>query len=346
MRTILLLLFLILLPAERAFPVTPDLYTGEAAVADQGEAERRSALPKALEQVLSRQSGLRGFEDFPVVEPALQRASSIVLSFHYRSVEILGADGSSEEETRLVARFSAREVDELMRSLQLPLWRPERNPVETWLVIDDGQGRRVFPVELDYARQSLARVAERRALPLTWPQPDEDGEFPVDLQLLWGGYTEELVGDDGKAAMILAARREGPMWSVRTNLAYGEENWAWRLQDIDLLSVLDESMEQAIDRIASASTIAAEDLGIWVHRLKVTGLRGRGDYERCLDYLQGISTVNHVAVASARSPSVDFRLELNALPRYLEENIEGDGVLEATGVEGEYRLLGRANNER
>ena len=334
------------LPVDRALPATPDLYSGEAVVEDQSAATRRNALPEALRQVLSRQSGLRDFETYPVVEPALQRASSIVLSFHYRSVAILNADGSSEEETRLVARFSDREVDELMRSLQLPLWRPGRMPVEAWLVIDDGQSRRVFPVELDYARQSLERVAERRALPLVWPEPGEDGSFAVDLQLLWGGYTEELVRNEDDGAMILAARREGPFWSVRTNLAYGGENWAWRLQDIDLQSVLDESMEQAIDRIAAAATIAAEDLGTWVHEVTVTGLRGRLDYERCLEYLQGISTVNRVAVHSARAPSVVYRLELNALPRYLEEAIAGGGVLEATDTVGEFRLSGRANHER
>lgn len=346
MRTILLLFVLILLLPERAFSAVPDLYTGEATVQDQGAAARREALPEALRQVLIRQSGLRDFTEFPVVEPALQRAAAITLSFHYRSVEIPRADGSIAEETRLVASFAPREVDEMMRSLQLPLWRPERAAVEVWLVIDDGLGRRIFPVEFDYVRQSLKRAADRRGLPLAWPEPGDDGLYPVDLQLLWGGYTEELVGDADRGAMILAARREGPVWSVRTNLSYGGESWAWRLQDLDLKAVLDESMEQAVDRIAAAGTIAAEDLGTWVHEVTVSGLRGHRDYERCLDYLLGISTVDRVSVLSSRAPSVVFRLELNALPRYFEENIQQGGVFEATGIPGEYRLAGGRFDER
>lgn len=327
MRKILPILLFILLPTAPLKAAAPELYVGEAAVSDQGGAERRKALPGALTHVLQKVTGLRTFDEYPDVAAAVSGAASMVLSFHYRNDEVLMTDGSSLTETRLVARFAGSEVDELARSLGLPLWRPERLPLETWLVIDNGLDRRIFPLEFAYARDSMGNVAERRGLAVRWPEPDGEGHYAVDMQLLWGGYTEELAVGAEQGVMILAARREGPTWSVRVNLSYGGEDWAWRLQDIDLQAVLDASMEQAVDNIAAANTIAAEDLGSWTYELVVGGLVRPRDYEICLSYLQGLSTVKGVSVVSAKPSDVTFRLQLTALPRYLEDALANGGVL-------------------
>jgi hypothetical protein len=327
----------------RAAPV--ELYSGEAEVADQGTASRAEALPRALEQVLRKLTGLASFDDHPVVEPALRRAPSMLLSFHYRNIEWPLADGSSESHTRLVARFSPVAVDELLRTLELPLWRPERSEVELWPVIDDGLDRRILPVEYEYTRAAMEAAAADRGLPIAWPQPDDNGQYTTDLQLLWGGYTEELLGDGRYAAMILAARREGVEWSVRVNLSYRDQSWAWRLQAIDLQAAFAEGVQQAADRIAEANSIAATDLGAWKLELTVSGIRGFQDYQRCLAYLQGISIVERVDVTSARAAEVDFSLQLSAAPRYLEESLATGGVLESAGP-GSYTLISGALDER
>lgn len=345
MRTILLLLLLTFLPLTSGFAAMPDLYTGEAPVADQSTSERERALPLALAHVLQKVSGLRNFDDYPVVEPALRRASSIVVSFHYRKAAILLSDGSELQENRLVAKFSAQEVDKMARLLQLPMWRPERLPLVTWLIIDNGVDRRILPLEFAYVLDSMEGVAQQRGLQLAWPQADEEGIYSVDLQLLWGGYTEELSDLNNNAAMILAARREGAEWIVRANLSYGEQSWAWRLQDINLQSVLNESMEQAADNVAAANTIAAEDLGLSSFDLTVNGLNSSNDYQHCLNYLQSISMVNHVAVVAAGAAVVTFRLQINALPQYLEEALLNGETLQPTGSAGEYLLLKRSNSE-
>ncbi len=345
MRTILLLSLLILLPFEGAQAAPIDLYAGEAVVGDQGLAERRRALPLALGHVLRKISGLRQFDDFPLVEPSLGNAASMVVSFHYRIAENMLADGSAVKETRLVARFSEKRVDELVRSLELPLWQPERKPVTIWLVIDNGLDRRIMPVEFDYVRETMDKTALSRGMPVRWPSPDSEGIYPVDVQLLWGGYTENLDKNNGTGALILAARREGAEWSVRANLGYNGEQWAWRTQDIDLQSALVESMQQSVDQIVSTNTIAASDMGAWLHDLTVVGLSGANDYWRCLTYLQDISVVSHVSVLAAQPGSATFRLELNALPRYLEEAVLEGGVLAFLESEDRYVLLGVARND-
>lgn len=170
--------------------------------------------------------------------------------------------------------------------------------------------------------------------------------YAVDPQLLWGGYTEDLATPDGKGAMIVAARREGPEWAIRINLSYKGSHWAWRLQDIDLRAALVTAMHQAVDQVAEANSIAAADLGNWEQDLTVAGLRGAGDYQRCLAYLQGLNIVESVAVVSARPGVATFRLALRALPRYLEESLAADGVLSWVEGEGRYLLAEATPDER
>lgn len=315
-----------------------DLYTGEALVASQDSAERRRALPLALENVLQKLSGLRTFEDYPLVEPALANASSILVAFHYENLQTSLADGSEGSELRLVANFSRARVDDLARALQLPSWQPKRAPIDLWVVVDDGLDRRIFPVEFAYAWQSMDEIAGRRGLSVNWPAPDDEGLYAIDAQLLWGGYAEDLGPVQQGGVMIAAVRREGPEWGVRNNLSYSGEEWTWRIQDIDLQSALAESLQQAIDQVAAANTIAASDLGTWVHEMTVTGLKSADDYRRCLGYLQGLNVVSHASVVSARPGSIVFRLELNALPQYLDEALASAQIIGFDEEEGHHVL--------
>ncbi len=339
MRTFLLISLLTSLLPHVSLAADIDVYTGEAVVASQDAGERRRALPLALENVLQKFSGLRAFDDWPGIGPMLETAPSILVSFHYRNAGTTLADGSAGEEMRLVASFSSERVDEIARQLQLPLWQTERAPTEIWVVIEDHMGRRILPVEYNYAWKAMADTAEWRGLPVNWPFPEEEGRYAVDEQLLWGGYTEDLQRSRAGGVMVTAARREGVEWQLRGNLTYGDQTWTWRLQDIDLEAALTESMEQAADLIASANAISAGDLGTWTRELTVQGFGNSGDYRRCLAYLQELNVVDHVFLVSAQPGVVTFRLELNALPRYLEENLRGSPVLGFDEDAGDYYLL-------
>ena len=92
MRIILLIFPLILLPAANAFSAPAGLYTGEVLVENQQRSERNRVLPLALKQVLQKLSGKGSFDDYPLVEPLLDSAASIVVSFHYANVESALAD--------------------------------------------------------------------------------------------------------------------------------------------------------------------------------------------------------------------------------------------------------------
>jgi hypothetical protein len=317
-----------------------DLYSGEVAVADQGARERLKSVPAALIQVLQKHSGQRELPLHPALDAALSGANRIMISFYYREHERVSPDGTVNTEWRLVANFLPEAVDQVIRDLELPRWRAERRPITIWIVVDDGRGRRLLPLEYEYARDALSDVAGIRGLPIAWPDLDDEQMQQEDLQLLWGGFTDELPQVQGKGdVVIVAARREGAVWNVRWNYAGGGETSGWRIRDTDLSFALVDGLHRLTDLVAARDAIAPSAQGLWHSELQITGLLGADDYARCLAYLESLSVVEQVNVAEAGPGAVRFLLDLNALPEYLENELDRDAVLVAGTFENEYSLV-------
>ena len=265
--------------------------------------------------------------------------------FFYREHEILAPDGSVSREWHLVANFLPDAVDRIVQELGLPRWRADRRPVTVWIVVDDGRGRRLMPLEYDYAWNALKDIANLRGLPLEWPELNEEELQQVDLQLLWGGFTDELPGLDGgnRDVVIVAARREGPEWNVRWNFGSGEETAGWRVRDTDLSFALVDGLHSLTDVIATRDAITAAGQGNWLFEISISGFRGADDYARCLAYLEGLAVVDRVNIREAGRGHIRFSLELNAMPQYLTNEIERDDVLVAGPDGNSYSLLHRVS---
>jgi len=318
-----------------------DLYSGEALVAARTEQERREAIPVALINVLQKQSGQRELPAAPELDRALADAARMVLAFHYTERQRLLPDGSALGETWLVASFSPEAVDRLTRDLGLPRWRQERLPLSFWVVVDDGQGRRLMPIEYGYAWDGLQWVAAHRGLPIRWAETGPEPVSPSELRLLWGGFTEQLQparpGSGG--VVVIAARRLGPDWHLRWSYDSGLETVGWHSEDRDLSFALADGIHRLVELIAARDSIRGDGgFEAAQAQLLISGLGGPADYARCLAYLEKLSLVDQVAVQLARPGQVGFRLSLNAEPRYLVEILRRDGVLTPGNEPGEYRL--------
>jgi len=334
--TVALVFALAVAAPARAF----DLYAGEVQVPDQSAEERLKAVPAALIQVLQKHSGLRELPLHPALDAALLGATRILVSYHYREHERRAPDGTLTAEWRLVARFLPEAVDRIVQDLELPRWRAERRPVTIWIVVDDGPGRRLLPVEYGYVRDALDDLAGIRGLPLAWPDPDEEELERLDLQMLWGGFADEFPDPYGGGVAIVAARREGPDWNVRWNYAGGGAVSGWRNRDTDLAFALVDGLHRLADLVAARDSIAASAQGEWTTEVRVLGLRGTADYARALAYLESLSVVDAVTVSEAGPGSVRFRLDLNAMPEYLQSELQRDRFFQAGPVANEYWLTG------
>ena len=342
MKRILLIFITLHLSVVVAFADT-NLYSGEVLVPTQGEADRNQALPDALIQVLQKLSGEREMPFSPALDEALGSADKLLLSYRYKNEDRTGPDGEIEEELWLVAQFQQAAVDDVVQQVGLARWRQERPAIQIWVVVDDGLSRQLKPVEFVYAWESMEDIAAMRGLPISWPDLDEEELQLIDMRLVWGGFTDYLVErgapEDGVA--IIAARRDGPLWSLRWNLSSGEQNWSWRTSDQELMFALAQGIHDMTDRIAAENAIAASDQGSSTVDISIGGVNGARDYAGCLEYLQGLSVVTAVEIRGADPGRVHFRLQLNASIEYLSEAFNRGTVLmpARAGSEYDYEFL-------
>ncbi len=320
-----------------------DLYAGVVPVTGQGEAERRAALPEALRHVLLKLSGERELPPGPALDAALAQAPSYLVAFGYREPTRVLPDGTETTELQLVANFVPSAADAMVRELGLRRWRVQREPVVLWPVVDDRASRTLMPAAYEYELDRMAEVAEFRGLPVEWPGLPEELMAEVDVQLLWGGYTDQLVGPGGNSqgVAIIAARREGSQWNTRWTFGDGTATSSWRSDDPDLQVALNTGMNELVDRVASMNAIAPSEQGVFSTELLLTDLRGSDDYARGLAYLEGLSLVDGVQVLGIGPAGLRLQLALNAAPSSLEDVFRQDGVIEADPLNGTYRLVPR-----
>jgi hypothetical protein len=316
----------------------PNLYSGEVLVTSQSELDRNEAMPEALAQVLQKLSGQRELSPSPVLDEAIASADRLLLSFEYKTVDRTGPDGVAYQELRLIARFMQSEVDDIVLQAGMARWRQERPAVEVWVVIDDGFTRLLKPVEFIYAWESMEDIATMRGLPLGWPELDEEEFQLVDMRLVWGGFTDYLVerGAPADGVAIIAARRDGPQWTLRWNLASDEQTWSWRTSDHELMFALAQGIHQMTDRIAAVNTIAASEQGLWTIDLSVGGVNGAAGYAVVLEYLQNLSVVTEVEILGANPGRVHFQLQLNASEEHLSEAFTRGTVLLPANAGSDY----------
>ena len=342
MKKLLLIIVMLHLSVVQAL-ADASLYEGEVVVASQSEAERNEAIPEALTQVLQKLSGQREIPASGALDDALNTAARYLRSYRYSKVRLSRADGGMTEELRLVAQFIQPEIDRIVQQTGLPRWRQERPSVEIWVIIDDGFNRQLKPIEFNYAWDSIEEVASMRGLPVGWPELDDEELQLIDMRLVWGGFTDYLVerGAPADGLAIIAARREGPQWSLRWNLASTGQSWSWQSSDLELMYALAEGVHQMADQIAANNAIAASQQGSWTREVSIGGLNSAKAYRNCLKYLQDLSLVNGVEVLGADPGRVNFRLQLNASTEDLETAFERGSVLlpANAGSDYEYEFL-------
>lgn len=320
-----------------------NLYSGEAVVSSQSEAVRNAAIAEALKQVLQKLSGKREMPTSTALDDAFANSARYLRSYRYAKVERSAADGTVSQELRLVAQFMQTEVDRIVQETGLPRWRQERPVFQLWVVIDDGLSRQLKPLSFEHVWKSIEDIAAMRGLPVSWPDLDEEELQLVDMRLVWGGFTDYLVerGAPQDGVAIIAARQEGPQWTVRWNLASGGQTWSWQNTSNELLYAIAEGIHRMADEVAASNTIAFSEQGVWRTDISIGGLNSAAAYARCLDYLQHLSLVNDVQVLGANPGRVQFRLQLNASTEYLAETFRQGLVLipASAGSEYDYEFL-------
>jgi len=336
--------------SQFAFAIAVEgLYSATVEVADQSNAQRQRGFSQALAQVLIKTTGTKDITARPGVNQALAQASNYMVKYAYlpQSATVSSADskaavseyiGGSQVEIAatppgfpLSVQFAKATVDELMRTLDLPIWPANRPEVLVWVVEQTTSGYR-FVDTLDLP-QNLQSSFQRRGLPFQLPLYDLSDQLALSSLAAWSLNQQQLQD---------AAKRYGvDHWLVLrySQLSSGGVRGSWYLAgrkgdfagDNGLLNTLQAasseaflsvSADQVVDRFARKMTYFA-DAEANLFRLVVENIGSFAAFTQLNRFLSGLEIVNSVKVRS----------------------IEGDTLVLDLATEGESRVLLRALNK-
>lgn len=307
------------------------LFEGEAPVADQSEAHRRSALPGALAQVLVKVTGDANADTDPAFAGALAGAAQMMQQYRYRQ-DVVTADGVPTLKLTLIARFNSKAVEGLITRAGRTVWPTPRPRPLLWLAIDDGRGARLVGEGQATAVAALTRRASQRGFAVGFPKADLQDQTLGGAQAVWREDVAAVYGAAlryGREPVLLGRMQRGADgWDAKWVLI---ENGAalkrWSAMNSDAAAVLAAGADGAASALAQDYTSRILSGPAGEYAVAIEGLASAQDYARVVRYLQGLPIVRDVRVDEASAERLQLRLGLRTGIEGLIRLVEGDDLL-------------------
>jgi len=297
------------------------LYEVEVPVSNQARDERKRALRQGLADLITRLTGSQALEQFGQFLSVLDRASSYVEQYRYRTGPEL--EPGQKPEFLLWVRFNRKAIQKLLREQQLPMWGSTRPETLVWIAYQD-QGERHILAE-DQA-SSLYRAAlthaRRRGVPVLLPLMDLEDQRNVGIGDIWGGFAGTV-----KTASIRYATeniligRVYPVaggWESRWTLISktGEQHWSGTgRQAGNAIAVgFDGLGDLMASRYAQKTTYDASR-----YHLKVAAVNSLKDYAKASRYLANVSLITRFQPVYFTQGNATYEIEINGTIEGLEQ---------------------------
>jgi hypothetical protein len=317
--------------ADRACALGVDIYSGEAPVSAQTDAERARAAVPALAQALVKASGDASVTSDARLPPLLDQAPALMTSFTYRQDYEPGPAGTPVPRLYLVAQFAPQGVASILTQLRRPVWGADRPTTLVWLVVDDGTLKTIASAAQVDALGALTRHARERGIPLVFPRLDADDLAQVDAQTLWDGAPAGALAAASRyraqVALIARLARVSGGWTGRFTLMdqLGSEQWTASYPESN--GVLVAAAAGLADRVAKRFAVSLAERVVADHRIWIAGVESATDYARALSYLDGLSVVEAVEPEGADGNRLLVRVTLNVTLDRLRQMLGFTNVL-------------------
>jgi hypothetical protein len=316
------------------------LYTGEAAVASQDEAERARALPQALAQALVRASGDGSIASDPALSGKLEQAATLARQFSYRQVAEPGPGGAPQNRLFLSVQFDPAGVNQILGELKRPVWGQDRPQSLVFLVVDTGGPKQVASAAQASALTPLTRAAELRGIPLRFPQMDAEDLSRIDAMAAWEGDAAKVstAAQRYGTPLIFLVRlnRQGAGWFGRFTLIEqfgGGAPESWSTSFPDAAGVLSAAAGGLADRLAQRYAMAGVQTKPTEYRVWVEKLDTSDDYGRVVKYLGGVSGVRGVEPETASGDRLLLKLTLTMTLERFRQVLTFEHKLAVTSLE-------------
>ena len=316
MRSLILILLSLFCAYASAVEVH-GLYEVEVPVQDQSRDSRHEAYREALTQVLVRVSGQSQVMMQRQFHEVMDKAYTFVQSYRYRQMDVQEALDKGLDHASLVlwVRLDPEQIKRLLREAERPIWGQVRPNMVSWVVVEQGGKRELLGAASSHpAKQILERRAELRGLPLQFPLLDLIDQQAVTVTDVWGGFSEpvktaSLRYSDDTVFFGRVYSRGNKLWIGEWHLLVRGHESKWTLQGPDLASVLQPSVDIAVDDIAlryAQSTTPSDNAGLSL--VKVWNVQSLEDYAKVVKYLEKQISVEEVIPDTVEGGAVVFRV--------------------------------------
>ncbi|WP_339900304.1 DUF2066 domain-containing protein [uncultured Gilvimarinus sp.] len=309
-----------------------DLYSADALVKSQSEAQRAAAAKQALADTLVRVSGSTTVADNPAVRQALVRAQDYVYEYSYASTDeaLEAIDGTLVPASRLQLKFSPPLIEQLLRDANLAFWPANRPTVLVWLVTNTPSGR---DVASDLPTLTVLREhADERGLPLMVPLFDLEDHLAMPADALWQMDERQIreASERYRADAIVVVRASelsGQRWRADWQLMHADGTPSFDAQGESLESLLPAVVDTVADFFANRYAISPSEAGDANVVLQVNNVESFADYKKVEHYLAQLALVRRTQLASLNADGLTLRLFTEGDVARLQNTLALGGVL-------------------
>lgn len=307
------------------------LYSGSIPVTSQSQAQRMSALPEALSQVLVKVSGNSAVTTIPRIKDNLSKANSMLISYRYEK-------NTNTEDTihpyLLVANFNAGNVDRLLKNSHQAIWGNDRPLLLFWIATQNvSQSQLISNDDNPDLYRAISHSATQRGLPVTFPL--------FDLTDLSDISAKDIIKNNEKN-IIIASQRYPHMGIVTIVLSQDADNiWQSKAvleqngqqqQFMTSGNTQNEAVTSTLNQIADelASNYAVLHTGQergHQYTITVYGIKSLDTFAEVSQYLKQLSLVQAVMINEISPDSAIFSVTISGDQNALMQAISLDNQL-------------------
>lgn len=302
------------------------LYDVKVPIKARTQQQAEIALPRSVEVLLMRLTGLSNIPMVPEVQDAIANLNTYVKQYEFTKLSPNSPLGTGDA---LVARFNSTLIRELIKEARFPVWPADRPSVLLWLTIHEGSDSELVS-DGDPAALELSKRAQERGIELVVPIMDLQEQTKITSSSVNGRFWTDLAEVSARYSteFIAAVSSQKDFFGrYRTFITYwyqGTEHFDYRVfKARDELPV--NVVDHIVDVLVSKHAIVREQEEVF--RIGVTDVNSVESYAAVLKQLNVldfvdefvlVSLVNQVFIFDVYTPSsADLFVELvDATPSF------------------------------
>lgn len=310
-----------------------NLYQALVPVASQSEADRSRVAPDALKQAIIKVVGDRQAVNNADITALLADADRYVARYSYQQINE-DDDLTTPEQLGVNFIFDAKNLNNALQRVGLPLWGENRPEILLWLATDVGGEQRLIGDSDDSAViELIENQAQRRGLPMLLPVMDLEDQTQISFSDIWTGNQSTVMSASERygARIIVMAQIRGN--EAQTGISWqalgSEDNSRWQSEG-DLNTAIANGIDQLADMLGQRF---AQQMGP-SQRLAVviSDVKDYNDYNRLVAYLNNLQAVESVSVVSMDNQQLKVDLTIQGEVSKFRQLLAFDGLLQASNA--------------